>query len=160
MRVRYRVRRADGTVIWVERVTRAIRDPGKGKIAEFQFSVRDVTETKNAEDEVARQRDGLEELVEERTAELLETIADLVREKKIPDISDIRDESDRKGMRMVIEIKRDGNANVVLNQLYKHTQMETSFGVILLSLVDGRPRILPVREIAIPVHCFLDLMTS
>ncbi|MCX5796874.1 MAG: DNA gyrase subunit A [Elusimicrobia bacterium] len=79
-------------------------------------------------------------------ATLLETIADLVREKKIPDISDIRDESDRKGMRMVIEIKRDGNANVVLNQLYKHTQMETSFGVILLSLVDGRPRILPVRE--------------
>ena len=79
-------------------------------------------------------------------ATLLETIADLVREKKIPDISDIRDESDRKGMRMVIEIKRDGNANVVLNQLYKHTQMEASFGVILLSLVDGRPRILPVRE--------------
>jgi DNA gyrase subunit A len=79
-------------------------------------------------------------------AALLETIADLVREKKIPDISDIRDESDRKGMRMVIEIKRDGNANVVLNQLYKHTQMETSFGVIMLSLVDGRPRVLPVRE--------------
>jgi DNA gyrase subunit A len=79
-------------------------------------------------------------------ATLLETIADLVREKKIPDISDIRDESDRKGMRMVIEIKRDGNANVVLNQLYKHTQMETTFGVILLSLVDGRPRVLPVRE--------------
>ena len=79
-------------------------------------------------------------------ATLLETIADLVREKKIPDISDIRDESDRQGMRMVIEIKRDGNANVVLNQLYKHTQMETSFGVILLSLVDGRPRVLPVRD--------------
>jgi len=77
---------------------------------------------------------------------LLETIADLVRDKKIPDISDIRDESDRKGMRVVIEIKRDGNANVVLNQLYKHTQLETSFGVIMLSLVDGRPRVLPVRE--------------
>jgi DNA gyrase subunit A len=80
-------------------------------------------------------------------ATLLETIADLVRDKKIPDISDIRDESDRKGMRVVIEIKRDGNANVVLNQLYKHTQMETTFGVILLSLVDGRPRVLGVREI-------------
>ncbi len=79
-------------------------------------------------------------------ASLLETIAELVRDKKIPDISDIRDESDRKGMRVVIEVKRDGNANVVLNQLYKHTQMETTFGVILLSLVDGRPRILPVRE--------------
>jgi DNA gyrase subunit A len=80
-------------------------------------------------------------------ATLLETIAELVRDKKIPDISDIRDESDRKGMRVVIEIKRDGNANVVLNQLYKHTTMESSFGVILLSLVDGRPRILPVRDI-------------
>jgi len=79
-------------------------------------------------------------------ATLLGTIAELVRDKKIPDISDIRDESDRKGMRVVIEIKRDGNANVVLNQLYKHTPMESSFGVILLSLVDGRPRILPVRE--------------
>ena len=79
-------------------------------------------------------------------ATLLETIAGLVRDKKIPDISDIRDESDRTGMRVVIEVKRDGNANVVLNQLYKHTQMETTFGVILLSLVDGRPRILPVRD--------------
>ena len=79
-------------------------------------------------------------------AALLETIAELVRDKKIPDISDIRDESDRKGMRVVIEVKRDGNANVVLNQLFKHTQMETTFGVILLSLVDGRPRILPVRD--------------
>ncbi|MBI5200057.1 MAG: DNA gyrase subunit A, partial [Elusimicrobia bacterium] len=79
-------------------------------------------------------------------ATLLETIAELVRDKKIPDISDIRDESDRKGMRVVIEVKRDGNANVVLNQLYKHTTMESSFGVILLSLVDGRPRVLPVRE--------------
>ncbi len=80
-------------------------------------------------------------------ATLLETIAGLVRDKKIPDISDIRDESDRSGMRVVIEVKRDGNANVVLNQLFKHTALETSFGVILLSLVDGRPRILPVREI-------------
>ncbi|MBI5211493.1 MAG: DNA gyrase subunit A [Elusimicrobia bacterium] len=79
-------------------------------------------------------------------ATLLETIAGLVRDKKIPDISDIRDESDRKGMRVVIEVKRDANANVVLNQLFKHTTMETSMGVILLSLVDGRPRILPVRE--------------
>ncbi len=79
-------------------------------------------------------------------ATLLETIANLVRDKKIPDISDIRDESDRTGMRVVIEIKRDGNANVVLNQLLKHTQMETTFGVILLSIVDGRPRVLGVRD--------------
>ncbi|MBI4678886.1 MAG: DNA gyrase subunit A [Elusimicrobia bacterium] len=79
-------------------------------------------------------------------ATLLETIADLVRDKRIPDISDIRDESDRRGMRVVIELKRDANANVVLNQLFKHTAMETSMGVILLSLVDGRPRVLPVRD--------------
>ena len=80
-------------------------------------------------------------------ANLIENIAELVKEKKIPDISDIRDESDRRGMRVVIEIKRDGNAQVVLNQLYKHTQMESSFGVIMLAIVDGRPRVLPVKEV-------------
>jgi len=80
-------------------------------------------------------------------AHLLENIANLVRDKKIPDISDIRDESDRRGMRAVIEVKRDGNANVVLNQLFKHTAMESSFGVIMLALVDGRPRVLPVRRV-------------
>jgi len=78
---------------------------------------------------------------------LIETIAGLVKDKKIPDISDIRDESDRRGMRVVIEIKRDGNAQVVLNQLYKHTQLETSFGVIMLAIVDGRPRVLPIKDV-------------
>jgi DNA gyrase subunit A len=80
-------------------------------------------------------------------ANLIESIAELVKEKKIPDISDLRDESDRRGMRVVIEIKRDGNAQVVLNQLYKHTQMATSFGVIMLAIVDGRPRVLPIKEV-------------
>ncbi|MEW5950332.1 MAG: DNA gyrase subunit A [Elusimicrobiota bacterium] len=80
-------------------------------------------------------------------AALIETIANLVKEKKITDISDIRDESDRRGMRIVIEIKRDGNAQVVLNQLYKHTQMETSFGVIMLAIVDGKPRVLTIKEV-------------
>src|SRR5262249_42294223 len=80
-------------------------------------------------------------------AALLETIADLVRDKKIADISDLRDESDRDGMRMVIEIKREGNAQIVLNQLYKHTTLETSFGVIMLALVGGKPKVLPVREV-------------
>jgi len=80
-------------------------------------------------------------------AALIESIAGLVKDKKITDISDIRDESDRRGMRIVIEIKRDGNAQVVLNQLYKHTQMETSFGVIMLAIVDGRPRVLSVKEV-------------
>jgi DNA gyrase subunit A len=79
-------------------------------------------------------------------ATLQEAIANLVKEKKIEDISDIRDESDRRGIRVVIELKRDANAQVVLNQLYKMTQMETSFGVIMLALVNGRPRVLPMRD--------------
>lgn len=79
-------------------------------------------------------------------ASLIEKIADLVRDKKIDDISDIRDESDRDGLRIVIELKRDANAPVVLNNLYKHTQMQTTFGVIMLALVEGRPQILTLRE--------------
>jgi DNA gyrase subunit A len=79
-------------------------------------------------------------------ATLLENIANLVRDKKIQDISDIRDESDQRGMRVVIEVKRDGNPNVVLNLLYKHTAMESSFGVIMLALVDGRPRVMSMRD--------------
>ena len=79
-------------------------------------------------------------------ANLIEKIADLVNEKKIEDISDIRDESDRDGMRIVIELKRDANAEVVLNNLYKHTQMQTTFGVIMLALVDGRPKVLTLQR--------------
>ncbi len=79
-------------------------------------------------------------------ASLIEKIADLVRDKKLEDISDIRDESDRDGMRIVIELKRDANAPVVLNNLYKHTQMQTTFGVIMLALVEGRPQILTLRQ--------------
>ena len=78
---------------------------------------------------------------------LIESIAHLVKEKKITDISDLRDESDRHGMRIVIEIKRDGNGQVVLNQLFKHTQMSVSFGVIMLAIVDGRPRVLSIKEV-------------
>jgi len=77
---------------------------------------------------------------------LIESIADLVRDKKIEDISDIRDESDRDGIRIVIEIKREGNAQIVLNQLFKHTALQTSFGVIMLALVNGKPKVLPMRE--------------
>ena len=79
-------------------------------------------------------------------ANLIEKIADLVSDKKLEDISDIRDESDRDGMRVVIELRRDANAEVVLNNLYKHTQMQTTFGIIMLSLVEGRPRILTLKE--------------
>ncbi len=79
-------------------------------------------------------------------ASLIEKIADMVNDKKLDDISDIRDESDRDGMRVVVELKRDGNAEVVLNNLYKHTQMQTTFGIIMLALVEGRPRVLTLRE--------------
>ncbi|MDU2354216.1 MAG: DNA gyrase subunit A [Anaerococcus sp.] len=80
-------------------------------------------------------------------ARLIEKIADLVKDKRIDGISDIRDESDRKGMRIVIEIKRDANANIVLNNLYKYTQLETTFGIINLALVDGVPKILNLKEL-------------
>jgi DNA gyrase subunit A len=79
-------------------------------------------------------------------AGLIEKIADLVKAKTLEDISDIRDESDRDGMRIVIELKRDGVPMVVLNNLYKHTQMQVTFGVIMLALVKGRPRILTLKE--------------
>ena len=78
---------------------------------------------------------------------LIEKIAELVRDKLIDGITDLRDESDRNGMRIVIELRRDTNGEVILNQLYKHTQMQDSFGIILLALVDSRPRVLNLREI-------------
>jgi DNA gyrase subunit A len=79
-------------------------------------------------------------------ANLIEKTAHLVRDKVLEDISDIRDESDRDGMRIVIEIKRDGIPGVVLNNLYKHTQMQTTFGCNMLALVDGQPKILTLRD--------------
>lgn len=80
-------------------------------------------------------------------ARLVEKIADLVRDKSVEGITDLRDESDRNGMRVVIDLRRDANAEVILNQLYKHTQLQDSFGVIMLALVDGRPRILNLKEV-------------
>ena len=80
-------------------------------------------------------------------AALITRIAELVQDKHIEGISDIRDESDKRGMRIVIELKRDVNANVILNRLYKHTQMQDTFGVIMLALVDGEPRVLNLKEI-------------
>ncbi len=77
---------------------------------------------------------------------LIEQIAQLVRDKKITDIRDLRDESDRDGLRVVIELKRDAIPRVVLNRLYKHTQMQTTFGTILLALVDGVPKVMGLRE--------------
>jgi len=79
-------------------------------------------------------------------ARLIEKVAELVRDQKIREISDIRDESDRNGMRIVMELKRDAVGGAVLNQLYKHTQMQTTFGVILLALVNNQPRVLNIKD--------------
>lgn len=86
-------------------------------------------------------------------ARLTEKIAELVREKKIQEISDLRDESDRSGMRLVIELKRDAVPQVVLNNLYKHTQLEVTFGTIMLALVDGVPRVLSLPQL---LHHYID----
>jgi len=79
-------------------------------------------------------------------AELIKSIAELVKNKKIEGISDLRDESDREGMRIVIELKKGANNEIILNQLYKHTQMQDSFGVINLALVNNQPRVLTLKE--------------
>ncbi len=79
-------------------------------------------------------------------ARMVEKIAELVRDKRIEGISDLRDESDRRGIRVVIDLKRDANAHIILNQLYKHTQMQNTFGAIMLALVDNKPRVLNLRE--------------
>ena len=78
---------------------------------------------------------------------LIENIADLVKDKKVEGISDIRDESDRKGMRLVIELKKDVNPEIVLNQLYQHTQLQETFGIIILALDENKPRILNLKEL-------------
>lgn len=80
-------------------------------------------------------------------AKLIEKIAELVRDKKIEGISELRDESDRDGIRVVIELKRGEMAQVILNNLYKHTQMESTYGIIMLALVNGQPRILNLKEL-------------
>ncbi len=79
-------------------------------------------------------------------ARLIEKIANMVKDKEIDGITDLRDESDRTGMRIVIELRKDVNPQVLLNQLYKHTQLQESFGVIMLALVDGHPRVLNLKE--------------
>ncbi len=79
-------------------------------------------------------------------ARLIQNIAQLVKDKKIDGITDLRDESSREGMRIAIELRKDANANVILNQLYKHTQLQDSFGVIMLALVNGEPKVLSLLE--------------
>ena len=86
-------------------------------------------------------------------AKLIEKIAELVNDKRIEGISGLRDESDRDGMRIVIEIKRDAAANIVLNNLYKYTQMQDTFAVIMLALVNGQPKVLNMREV---LDCYIE----
>ena len=81
------------------------------------------------------------------------SIADLVKDKRIEGISNVNDESDREGMRIVIDVKKDANANVVLNKLFKMTQLQSSFGVNNIALVKGRPRLLTLRDI---ISCFVE----
>ena len=86
-------------------------------------------------------------------SKLIERIAELVNDKIVDDIGDVRDESDRDGMRIVIELKRGAQPEIVLNQLYKHTQMQESFSMIFLAVLNGQPRELPLDE---AIRCFID----
>lgn len=102
---------------------------------------------------IEKQKNGRENIIvteipfQVNKSSLIEKIADLAKEKKIVGINDIRDESDRDGMRIFIELKKDAYPDVILNQLYKHTQMQWTFGVILLALVDGAPKVLNLKNI-------------
>ncbi|MCQ9206791.1 MAG: DNA gyrase subunit A [Omnitrophica bacterium] len=106
----------------------------------------------HAKAQVEEQKGGKEKIIvteipyQVNKSTLITSIANLVQDRKIEGISNLRDESDKDGMRIVIELKRGQNSQVVLNQLYKHTQMQTTFGVIMLALVDNRPRILDLKE--------------
>jgi DNA gyrase subunit A len=125
---------------------------GKGGIKEAYTTGKGKL-TVRAKATVEHQKNGKDMIVineipyQVQKAGLIEAIADLVDEKKIEGISDIRDESDREGMRIVVELKRDVESQIVLNQLFKHTQLETTFGVIMLALVENRPRVLNLKQI-------------
>ncbi len=108
----------------------------------------------NAKANTEQQKNGKESIVvteipyQVNKSNLIQSIARLINEKKVEGISDLRDESDKDGMRIVIELKRGQNAEIILNQLYKHTQMQETFGVIMLALVENRPRLLNLKEMA------------
>ncbi|AWZ47360.1 DNA gyrase subunit A [Clostridiaceae bacterium 14S0207] len=119
---------------------RSAYETGKGRI--LVRAKTEIEEYKN------RQRIIVTELpYQVNKAKLIENIANLVKEKKIDGISDLRDESDRDGMRIVIDLKKDANANIILNRLYKHTKMQDTFGAIMLVLVDGEPKVLNLKDI-------------
>jgi DNA gyrase subunit A len=130
---------------------------GKGGIKEAYNTGRGKV-TVRARATVEHQKNGKDLIVvneipyQVQKAGLIETIAGLVDDKKIEGISDIRDESDKDGMRIVIELKRDVEPQIILNLLFKHTQMETTFGIIMLALVENRPRVLNLRQI---LDCYI-----
>jgi len=126
---------------------------GKNPIREAYETGRGIIKLR-AKARIEKQKKGDRELIivneipyQVNKSRLIERIADLVKEDKIKGISDIRDESDRDGIRVVVDIKRGEIAEVVLNQLYKHTPMDTSFGIIMLALVRNQPRVMPLKEI-------------
>ena len=129
-----------GATIMGKAGIRAAYETGKGRII--------VRAKAEIEEENNRDRIVVTEIpYQVNKAKLIENIADLVKDKRIVGISDLRDESDREGMRIVIELKKDANPNVVLNLLYKHTKMQDTFGVIMLALVNNEPKILNLKQV-------------
>ena len=129
-----------GAIIMGKAGIRSAYETGRGKIL--------VRAKAEIEEENGRNKIIVSEIpYQVNKAKLIENIADLVKDKKLVGISDLRDESDRDGMRIVIELKRDANPNVVLNMLYKHTQMQDTFGVIMLALVNNEPKVLTLKEV-------------
>ncbi|MCF7800694.1 MAG: DNA gyrase subunit A [Candidatus Marinimicrobia bacterium] len=130
-----------GAIIYGASGIKDAYETGRGKV------------TVRARVNVEEQKSGREHLIvteipyQVNKATLIEKIADLVHDKKVEGISDLRDESDKDGIRVVIELKRDAMPEVVLNQLYKHTQLQDTFGVIMLALVDGLPKVLTLKEV-------------
>ncbi|MCE5220008.1 MAG: DNA gyrase subunit A [Clostridium sp.] len=129
-----------GATIMGKAGIRAAYETGRGKVV--------VRAKAEIEEENGRHKIIVTEIpYQVNKAKLIENIADLVKDKKITGISDLRDESDRDGMRIVVELKRDANPNIVLNLLYKHTKLQDTFGVIMLALVNNEPKVLNLKQI-------------
>ena len=129
-----------GATIMGKAGIRAAYETGRGKVV--------VRAKAEIEEENGRNKIIVTEIpYQVNKAKLIENIADLVKDKKITGISDLRDESDRDGMRIVVELKRDANPNIVLNLLYKHTKLQDTFGVIMLALVNNEPKVLNLKQI-------------
>ncbi|SPQ01273.1 DNA gyrase (type II topoisomerase), subunit A [Candidatus Sulfobium mesophilum] len=147
--------------ISVEKIMTAIKGPDfpTGGIIHGTSGIKDAYDTGRglikirAKAKIEREHRGGENIIitelpyQVNKARLIEKIAELVREKKLEGLSDIRDESDREGIRVVLELKRGEMAQVILNNLYKHTQMETTFGIIMLALVGGQPHVLGLKKV-------------